>query len=417
MSRLEIRREALTRQGTTIVRGGRRFRILGDQSQANFESGAEGLVHRAIEETANIDCRIKCFWEPTRHRRLRSELLIQRQFPCPTKRAADALGGAPMELLDALGPETPFAIVMKNINGQSWLQLREQAQAHQSYPPPDWPPIQVRATWAYGLATAIKTLEAGDFVHADLSPGNVMVTGEGETAGDMALIDFDGFVDLRNRELKAAVNGSEGYAAPEIWQDRAGTIGSDRIGMAILIQEFLMIGDPRIQRREAFGWRYDQKTELAARTAEPHPLLASTFPQIAELVVETLRTADSGRRPSPELWRQLLMEIVDGKPAAPLRDVVLEPYPLKEVAAAVSFADSDSRLDLSTTAFGIRSVLERLPNGAVRIVVSPQATLRVRTSENPHWRTYIGGSVVPLTSGLILYDSEGKIIARVVATT
>ena len=71
MGKVEIRREALQRQGRCIDRRARFF-IPGDHSAAKFEQGSEGLVHLAINRKTNVQYRIKCFWEPTDSRRERS---------------------------------------------------------------------------------------------------------------------------------------------------------------------------------------------------------------------------------------------------------------------------------------------------------------------------------------------------------
>jgi hypothetical protein len=418
MGKLEIRREAIERQGTIVKSHGRVFKIVGDQRGANFDSGSEGLVHFAVDQRTNTDYRIKCFWEPGDDRYRRSEVLVQRQLANAAKPSADALGGAPFELIGRLGPETPFAVVMKSVRGFSWARLRERAEGDTTYPPKDWPPVQVRATWAYGLATAVKRMEGRQFVHADLSPGNVVVTPEGTTAGDMALVDFDGFIDLLNGELHPPVRGSSGYASAEMWNDRSGGIGSDRVGMAILIQEFLAVGDATITKNEAFGWVYDQDNEISTRSAEPHPLIAKKYPEIAELVVDTLRASDPARRADPDDWRKLLIALVDGKPLTPpLRDVILEPHPLKDSAARLAFGPNDHTLDLSQTLFGIRATLERLPAGSVRLVVHPGAELRVRKSSNAHWTTYAGSQAVNILPGLVLFDNKGKLTAKVDATS
>ena len=416
MGKLEIRQAALKRQGTVVNASGRAFRIHGDQRQANFDSGSEGLVHFSTDVQTGSDFRIKCFWEPTDDRLRRSQILVKRQLSNGAKTMADALGGAPLQLLGRLGPETPFAVVMKSVRGVSWDRLRERAEADTRYPPRDWPPMQVRATWAYGLATAVKAMEARQFVHADLSPGNVVVTPEGGTAGDMALVDFDGFIDIANGELHPPVRGSNGYASAEMWNDRTGTIGSDRVGMAILIQEFLTIGDATITKDEAFRWAYQQETEIVTRTAEPHPLLAKKYPELAELLVATLRARDPGRRADPDEWRRILMAVVDGRPLnPPLADIVIEPHPMKDPATRLTFSASDVALDLSQTNFGIRATIERLPAGNLRVVVHDGAELRVQKAGSSHWDTYAAQQSVGVVPGLTLFDRQGKMTARITA--
>ena len=122
MGKNEIQRAAVQRQGE-IVKG--RFRIAGPKDRAAFEPGGEGLVQLAEDLRTGRKCRIKSFWEPNANRQRRSELLIKQQLADLGKHNADALGGAPYEMLSALDAHTPFAIVMKNINGSSWKTLKE----------------------------------------------------------------------------------------------------------------------------------------------------------------------------------------------------------------------------------------------------------------------------------------------------
>src|SRR5438445_11570321 len=177
MGRMQLKQEARALQGTNLQFNGRSLHIAGGSSQAQFEMGSEGLVHLATDESSGEKFRIKCYWEPDDRRRGRSETLVQLQLPDLNKSKADALGGAPFGMVPALGPCTPFAVIMKNVCGWNWGKLRALAEtdAQYQYPPSWWPPVQIRSTWAYGLATAVMKMETRGFIHADLSPGNVVV--------------------------------------------------------------------------------------------------------------------------------------------------------------------------------------------------------------------------------------------------
>src|ERR1700730_16640961 len=126
MGKPEIRREALQRQGRCIDSRGR-FYIPGDQNAAKFQQGSEGIVQLAVNKKTNIKYRIKSFWEPTDARRQRSQILTKQRLADRSKDTADPLGGAPFELINdvANSPNTPFAIVMKNVHGVSWKNLHE----------------------------------------------------------------------------------------------------------------------------------------------------------------------------------------------------------------------------------------------------------------------------------------------------
>ena len=414
MGKMEIRREAIERQGSHIVCGGRRFYISGDKKSCSFESGGEGLVHLAIDESTNTHCRIKCFWEPTAIRRQRSQTLVQQQLSNLNKTVADALGGAPYDLLTSIGPFAPFGVVMKNVSGMSWKNLREQAENATQYPPPDWPSFQVRATWAYGLATAVQHMESRGFIHADLSPGNVMVTPSGQTAGDMALVDFDAFVHPAFPHLDTTCKGSEGYAAPEIWSGTSVKVGSDRLGMAVLIQEFLVMGDPTITADEAFKWAYSQDDEIGSRTGEAHPLIAKKYPELAKLVVAALRAGAPASRPDPEAWRALLFALADGTPVRKkLIGVKLESHPILAPNSRMTFADTQTKLDLSLTNYQIRASLERRKDGSVDVVVHAGAQLQVQLPGSKRWQVHKSGAHVNAVAGMVLFDEKGKLNARI----
>lgn len=442
MGKMQVRQEARALQGTSIQCNDRTLHISGGSSQAEFEMGSEGLVHLAKDESTGEKVRIKCFWEPDERRRRRSEKLVELELPDLNKSKADALGGAPFGMLPALGPCTPFAVVMKNVRGENWRKLRSRAETESQYPPSWWPPAEIRATWGYGLATAVLKMEARGFIHADLSPGNVVVNdgfhgipdaenvpggpGPGEDeAGDMALVDFDRYVHLAG-DLPEPGQGSEGYAAPEIWQRQVPSVGSDRTALAILIQEFLVAGDSDISREESLNWSYDQgarcfewsfaaESENSDGHGDVHPLLDRKYPALAKLVRDTLAASGPGARPAPQAWRRPLRDIV-GRPAgearAQFRGLLIEADPIKSSVLRVAFAPSKDSLDLSTTGFGIRASLERDPSGSIFLVVHDGAMLNIRLPGSEKWTQYPGGGRVSAEIGMVLSDKNGKSNAR-----
>lgn len=407
MGQKEIRSEALARQGKTVKVNNRQYHFPGDSTRASFEVGREGLVQPATDDAGN-PLMIKAFWEPTEYRFNRCKLLAEQGLALAGVTVADALGGAPIDIIGPLGPNTPFAVVMKKVNGKSWKNLRESAQSNgvAGYPPRDWPPLEVRATWAYGLATAVHKMEPRGFVHADLSPGNVMVTPTGDTMGDMALVDFDGFVHPGFQMVDLVVNGSEGYAAPEIWTNQEAKLGSDRLGMAVLIQEFLLTGTPGVSYDHVFQWAYDQKNEINNRAGEAHPAFKKHWPQLAALLEAALRSPTIEGRPTPEDWRKQLLPIAEGKPSAPRHIVFTNASPSK-TPLNLAIKDQVKRLDLSQTPFRIRATLERDQTGAVTIQVHPGAEVRVQEAGKTKWQTYQSGQQFSVTAGLVIFDPTG----------
>lgn len=409
MTRYELMEEARQRQGTFLVASNRRtYRIGGTSNQVAFRPGGEGLVQFAYDSVANAECCIKCFWDPNPARRERSELLVRQRLANRNKTIADALAGAPYEIIERVGRHTPFAILMKKISGESWADLKERVKAG-SYPPTAWPDVKVRATWAYGLATAIQTLEKNQFIHADLSEGNVMLTAVEPHAGDMALVDFDAFVHPAHPHLDLQIKGSAGYAAPEIWNQRSVGIGSDRLGMAILIQEFLVIGDPAVGRDDALGWVYDQEAELCRRAGEPHPYVVQKYPKVAALVRDAIKAARPLDRPSPDDWRELLREIATGRPPRKkLTSIVFEAVPPAQPQQVV-FGDTSTSLDLARTTFQIRATVERNRDGSVDVVVPSGGQVNAQSIDALNvWRSFRGPARIPLRPGVVMFDPSGR---------
>jgi serine/threonine protein kinase len=414
MTRYELMEEARLRQGTTLVASNRRtYRISGTSRQVAYRPGGEGLVQFAVDTTAGVECCIKCFWDPNAARRKRSELLVQQRLANRNKLIADALAGAPYEIIERVGRHTPFAILMKKVSGESWADLKERVKAG-SYPPTGWPDIKVRATWAYGLATAIQTLEKNHFIHADLSEGNVMLTVAEPHAGDMALVDFDAFVHPAHPQLDLQIKGSPGYAAPEVWNQQSVGIGSDRLGMALLIQEFLLVGDPAVPRDDILGWVYDQEAELCRRAGEPHPYVTKKHPKVAKLIRDTIKAVEPLDRPSPDDWRELLREIATGRPARKkMTDVILSAVPPAS-AHQVVFGDASTSLDLARTTFHIRATIERNRDGSVDVVVPSGAQVNAQSIDVAKiWKSFPGPARIPLRPGVVMFDPQGRCRVKV----
>jgi hypothetical protein len=441
MGKMQLRQEALRRQGTTLQCNGRTLRISGGSSQAEFESGSEGLVQLATDENTCEKFRIKCFWDPHERRRRRSDRLVRFGLATLSKAKADALGGAPFDLLRELGPCTPFAVVMKNVRGENWRKLRERARMESQYPPGWWPSAAIRATWAYGLATAVMKMESRRFIHADLSPGNVVLNDglhgipdsanttdsspHGDESGDMALVDFDRYVHA-DGDLPDPGQGSEGYAAPEIWDRQTPSMGSDRTALAILIQEFLVVGDSDINHDESFDWSYDQQSRVFKGSfaeendkneaqADVHPLLARKYPELAKLVRDTLSALGPEARPKPESWRPLLRDIV-ARPGrslkTPVRSLLIKGDPEDSPGLRITFGMTKDLLDLSLTPFGIRATLERDGDGSIVITVHQGAKIAVRSQGNDYWTQYAGGRRIKAEIGMVLSAEDGKSRAR-----
>jgi hypothetical protein len=437
MNKMQLKKEARALQGKTIELENRTLKVAGQSAQAEFEMGSEGLVHLATDERSGKSFRIKCFWEPDEVRQRRSQYLVDLQLADQNKSIADALGGAPIEMLPSLGAYTPFAVLMRSIRGESWRSLKTRAEADPEYPPQWWPPTAIRATWAYGLATAVMKMETREFIHADISPGNVVVndglhfssndagTENGQDdAGDMALVDFDRYVHGR-AEVSQLGQGSAGYASPEVWKKAMPQIGTDRTSMAILIQEFLVIGDPELRKEEALDWSYDQdsltfhlnSTEASISCRVPvHPVLARKYPALASLVAGTVSSISPATRPAPQSWRDPLKEIVNSPERANssrLLELTLEQVADSSQRYRMVFKRAMRMLDLSETRFRINASLKRDADESIYLVVHDRACLNIRFSGGKPIE-YQGGKRIEVQAGMILVDPIGAMSARLV---
>ncbi|GEM_PF-7047125 len=409
MSKAEIRREALARQGQTFVFGNQRLQFLGDGKRAEFEEGGEGLVQKVVNEGGQL-FRIKAFWEPNEYRYHRSVALAQQGLSTPGKSVADALAGAPIAVIKEMGQHTPFVIVMKNVNGASWKNLREKAIAagRDSYPMPDWSSLEVRATWAYGLATAVLKMEERGFIHTDLSPGNIMLTPDGNTAGDMALVDFDGFVHPQWNIVDLLVRGVEGYAAPETFAGIKAFVGTDRVGMAILIQEFLITGERDISYDEVFNWAYDQQAEINSGKGESHPRFKQKWRNLAELLEATLQAKRVEDRPDPETWRRALLPLADGQ-KSPTQPLYINRFRIQNatpLATPISLAIDEQHnvVDLSNSQFRLHATIRRNASGQLLLQANSGFVLRVKLPDTSSWEVLKEQSIVNVVNGLVVFD-------------
>ena len=409
MSKFNVQNEARERQGTTLSFGGNRYQFLGTPSSVEFRQGAEGLVQPVVDPRTGKRYRVKCFFDPSDQRRLRSTLLVQQQLAKAHKHFADSLGGAPFEVVQNVGPHTPFAVVMKEIQGESWDRVKEKAKDESRYPPSMLPSLQVRATWAYGLASAVKQMETHDFIHADIAHGNIMVIPNGDLAGSMALVDFDAFVHPMYPYLETSCLGTAGYAAPEVnlGDSQRLKVGTDRVGMAILIQEFLLYGDPDLRDPESFLRGYDQHEDVNGYRPIAHPLFESKYPEMAGLLKSTLGTANPNSRPAPEQWRNQLYLLAGGRKAGrpAMLQVRLSGFPVAKPELNLEMPDLERRLDLSATKYGLHVTLERDALGAVDAVVPAGVKVRYRP-QNGMWTEAAGSCRIPITPGLVLVQAS-----------
>ena len=382
----------MARQGLLLALNGRALRFAGDQTGAAFREGGEGIVQEVTDLVTKQPLRFKCFFEPTTLRRKRSKHLADANLALGLGAGVDALGGAPLKLLENVGPHTPFGILMKNVDGESWQCVKENGDPQLSLTE------EIRMSWCYGLAVAVTKLEEKRFIHCDLSPGNVMLTQNGE----LALVDFDGFVFPDQPGLFSACRGAEGYAAPEVRHSVHAEIGTDRLGLALLCQEFLICDGLWDDLNFRTNSLVSQK-HLEEKTGRAHPLLRSRYPQLADLVDKTLTAKKPAERATPDEWREGLRRTT--KPAP--RQVVADARVVSLDGSQTLILPVIGSLDLQPV-FGIRLSLSRNSNGLIYGLVHQGGSVHSRDGAHHSWVERSSGSRFTLEPGTSLSDTSGR---------
>ena len=150
-----------------------------------------------------------------------------------------------------------------------------------------------------GLAEALRTMHAANYVHADLKPANVLIArGTGSVGGRVKLIDFGQSCPLGTR--KERVQGTPDYIAPE--QLRRGPVDqrTDVYGFGAVLYD-LLTGEKasRAMARRKLERTAGMRVEAggAARPAPVRSLAPDTVPALAALVDACL-ASNPKRRPS-----------------------------------------------------------------------------------------------------------------------
>jgi serine/threonine protein kinase len=188
--------------------------------------------------------------------------------------------------LDATTPDRALYLVMNWVAGlplRDWLLLHDGREG------------TVRGLRLLEqVADALDMLHAGrvtpsgrSVVHGDLSPGNVMVSDEGQAV----LVDF-GLVRLASHRTRAAA-GTPGFAAPEVWSRGEYTPAADRYSFAALAFYTLFGTPPPADEAQIAEQLFD------------HPFLLDTPPWQAEQILRGF-SADPSQRPGVIEWLQHL---------------------------------------------------------------------------------------------------------------
>ena len=243
-------------------------------------------------------------------------------------------------------------------------------------------------------------------------------------AGDMALIDFDRFVH-GHADLSELGQGTRGYAAREVFAKTKPVLGTDRTSMAIIVQQFLLLGHPSLSKEDAFNWQYDQDLATFGYKAGPdriaeerrslvHPLLARDYPAVAALIEATVRATAPEARPAPTAWREPLRTIVysPGGVLNKLRELTLEEMADTAHPHRIFFKPAMRMLDMSETHFRLPASLKRDDDGSIYLAVHAGATLKVKPFGVTLPVEHHGGERVMVETGLILLGQNGSMNVR-----
>lgn len=172
-------------------------------------------------------------------------------------------------------------------------------------------------SYARQIAEGLKAVHALGFVHRDVKPQNVLLTGDRQSA---KLTDF-GIVTDRDSVRTTSVmrTGSEGFAAPEQWQ-LAGKLLDGRTDLYALGATIYRM----LAGRMPYG-DLDLRDWVAAIQAGPPPSLRTFVPDVPteldRLVLQMLEV-DRDKRPADA---DEVIARLDARPAAPPVPVPVQP--------------------------------------------------------------------------------------------
>lgn len=296
-------------EGQVHALGGTELRFVeSDNGKPATWAGGEGFA-------VPVDVRnggrhiLKIFKLPTPERRRRARFLSTlalgslRSLPLPLFAAApiwpiQGILTVPDEgELDVTGHLAPF------VHGRSFEELLMKG----------WnPPIEVRARLARQLCLAIEMLEgAGELVHGDLSPSNLMILQSEGPSPRLCLIDFDGFhhpavppVPVSTDRPGGRSWGTPGYRAPGFRRTADVVVDSDRVAMAILALELVVLHPDDAD--DLPGDTLLSQKDIDARSPRIPDAIAARWPDGWDLVREAIAATTAGKAPSPRIWRVAL---------------------------------------------------------------------------------------------------------------
>ncbi len=185
------------------------------------------------------------------------------------------------------------------------------------------PPLDVRTRLARQLCIAVEILEgSGRLVHGDLSPANIMIVDAEASNPKLCLIDYDGFyhpevppVPISKDRSGGRSWGTPGYRAPEFRKGSDALVDSDRVAMAILALELVVLRPE--DAGDLTGDTLLEQKDIDARSPRIPEQIADRWPDGWALVQEAIAADVTARAPAPKVWRRALDQL-DRLSRAPL---------------------------------------------------------------------------------------------------
>lgn len=176
-----------------------------------------------------------------------------------------------------------------------------------------------------------------------------------------------------------------------------------------LKKEIQSLKQDLVRRKEEI----DKLNEEIKTVTSERDELVEKHPKLEPLI----RQLDEKDRALLDAQRQLeelrkLLPVLPPPPPGSKSQLVIEAHPIPNSSFELAFTDQHNSLDLFLTPFHIRADLERNPDGSVGLAIRPGATINVKALGETRWRKVNGGDRLKAEAGMILFDTQGAMNAR-----
>jgi serine/threonine protein kinase len=289
---------------------------------SDIESGWEGYGLRALHRhktRGEVHAFLKIFKQDVPARHERSEFLVRLGL---AKHHEWAFQGVPYGWLnkqrvngvEIVGHLTKFIGLQYGQPARDFRRIREEGQ---------WDTVSAddRRAYAAQLASAVSALERLNFVHGDLSPGNIMI-GPGPNGRTVCcLVDFDAFyhpsqplIPRQFEGMGIRPLGNPEYRYPELIlrsaadpdeKDEAIFVETDKFALAVLICE-LTVWNSQLADRLGRPQLLDEKIILSRRLSDIPDDVKNQFSRGFSLLEKALNAGDVDSMPTATDWLNVL---------------------------------------------------------------------------------------------------------------